>query len=84
MDQQSAEAVLTDILARWDKEDSKKLGRELVRQLDLTCDLPWESFSEQVSKLVSRRLNRKEKAVLDYLYDKLCSHDGGGHLAVKK
>ncbi len=84
MDQQSAEEVLTDILARWDKGDNVELGRELVKRLDLKCTWPWEPYARQVTKLVKRRLKREEKAVLDYFYDMLCSDDGGGNLNTAK
>jgi hypothetical protein len=78
MDQQAAEVVLTDIIARWDKGDNQELGRELVKRLDLKCAYPWEPYARQVSKLVNRRLKNGEKAILDYFYDMLCK--GGGNL----
>ncbi len=81
MDQQLAEEILKDIVARWDKGDNQKLGRELVKRLDLECAWPWEIYARQVSKLVNRKLKGEEEAILDYFYDMLCS---GGNLDTAK
>jgi hypothetical protein len=76
MDQQLAEEILTDTVARWDKGDNQKLGWELVERLDLKCAWPWEPYARQVSKLVHRKLKGEEKAILDYFYDMLCEAAG--------
>ena len=91
MSQNAAEELLADMLVRWDQDDDRlKLGREFVNRLDLACERQYGSFARQVAKLVNRKLKVREKDVLDYFYDNLCSEDsknsrprryGGGKLS---
>lgn len=78
MDSQIAENILAEVLAQWDLGDNKALGKQLVVRLQLVeCDPPWETYTQQVTKLVKRKLTSTEKAKLDYFYEKLCQSGSG-------
>lgn len=77
MDQQTAEKVLADIVAQWDKHHEKahgkkaddklalELAEELVKRLGLTDRY---TFYDQVRRRVNRPLITKESDILSYLH----------------
>lgn len=75
MNPATAENILQDVLSRYGKEDTKKLGKELLTRLELKCKTskPWSKFVQDVEKLVDRKLKKDEKTKLYDLYDWACN-----------
>jgi predicted metal-dependent hydrolase len=75
LNSKEAEEILQDILRRYDLEDKKKLGKELLRRLGLKCETskPWSKFVQDVEGLIVRKLREDEKRKLKDLYNRKCN-----------